>query len=182
MLAPQVAKKYATALFHLARDRGLIDQASDQFAHLDQLLVSDATLVQFLLAPHIREQEKTALLRTVFGNRLEPLFLEFLLLLVDKHRIGFLHDIIIHFRALVAEERGLIIARVITAVPLSETERRDLVIRLRRKTGKIVELDEKVESSILGGMIVILKDKIIDGSVRHKLTLLKEELLKLKVA
>jgi F-type H+-transporting ATPase subunit delta len=182
MLAQQVAKKYSTALFHIVREKGLMDLASAQFEQLDNLVKKDDTLLQFLLAPHILDQQKVALVRDVFKERLEPLFLEFLMVLVEKHRIGFLHDIIDEFRAQVAEARGIAVARVTTAVPLDDDARRRLIDRLQAKTGKTIELDEKIDRSILGGMIVILGDQIIDGSVRDQLSQLKEELMKLKVA
>ncbi len=182
MLAQQVAVKYSTALFNITRQKNLIDQAYAQFEQLDSIIKRDKTLLQFLLAPHILEQVKVKLIKDVFGPRLEPLFLEFLLVLIDKHRIGFLHEIVREFRALVEEERGVIKAHVTVARPLADDERRPLIERLQAKTGKTIELVEKVDPGILGGMIVILKDQIIDGSVKHKLSILREELMKLKVA
>ncbi len=182
MLAQQVAKKYSTALFNIVREKGLIDQAYQQFEQLDNLVKKDKSLLQFLLAPHILDQNKIALVKDVFGTRLEPLFLQFLLVLIDKHRIGFLHDIIEEFRARVADARGIIVARITTAVPLIDDARASLINRLKAKTGKTIELEERVDPAILGGVIVILDDQIIDGSVRHGLSLLKDELMKLKVA
>jgi len=181
MIAHEVAHKYSTALFNIVQEKKLIDQASEQFEQLDNLIKKDNSLLQFLLAPHILEQNKQALVKNVFGPRLEPLFLEFLLLLVGKHRIGYLHDIIEAFRDKVAYARGQIKAQVITAVPLTDDQRRKLTAKLNAKADMTVTLKEKVDSAIIGGMIVIMGDQIIDGSVRHNLLILKEELKKLKV-
>jgi len=182
MLAQQVATKYSTALFNIVREKNLVDRAYEQFEQLDIIINRDRTLLQFLLAPHILEDKKAALVREVFGPRVERLFLEFLLVLLEKHRIGFLHDIVREFRKLVEEARGIIKTRVVTAQPLTDDEQKRLVERLEARTGKTIRLVPRVDPSILGGMIVILKDQIIDGSVRHKLSILKEELMKLKVA
>lgn len=182
MLAQQVAKKYSSALFNIVREKGMVDQAFEQFEQLDNLVKKDDSLLQFLLAPHILDQFKVDLIKEVFGSRLEPLFLQFLLVLIEKHRIGFLHDIIEEFRARVAEARGIIVARVTTAVPLDDKARAGLIAKLTTKTGKTIELDEKADTAILGGVIVILGDQIIDGSVRNKLSILRDELMKLKVA
>ena len=182
MLAEQVAKKYSLALFNIVREQGLMDQAYVQFAGLDQILQNNKSLLQFLKAPHITDQDKIALVRRAFTGQLEPLFVEFILVLVAKYRIRFLHDIITAFRALVAEAKGLVVAQVMTAVPLADDQRRALIARLQARTGQTVELDEKVDKTLLGGMIIILGDQIIDGSVRHKLSLLRDELMKLKVA
>lgn len=182
MIAHQVAKVYSTALFNIVRKNGLIDEANDQFESLDALINMDDSLLHFLLAPHILDQQKIALLKDVLGPRLNPLFMEFLLVLVNKHRIGYLHEIIGAFRLLVAEARGIQITRVITAKALSDADRADLQARLAVRTGKTIEIEERVDPTILGGVIVILGDQIIDGSVRHGLSMLKEELMKLKVA
>jgi len=182
MLAQQVAKKYSTALFNIVREKKLVDEAYEQFAQLDHVVKSDKTLLQFLLAPHILDQDKEAAVKEIFGPRLEPLFLEFLLVLINKHRIGYLHDIVEEFRELVAEARGIAVARVTTAIPLDDQARSRLIEKLKAKTGKTIELEERVDPTILGGMIVILGDQIIDGSVRNELSRLKEQLMKLKVA
>lgn len=182
MIAHQVADKYSTALFNLVREKGLVNEAFEQFRQLDDVIKKDRSLLQFLLAPHILEQKKVALVKETLGPHLEPLFLEFLLVLIDKHRIGYLHEIIEEFRMKVSEERGIRIARVTTAAPMTDNQRQKLIARLEARTTMSVQLEEKVDPDILGGMIVILKDKIIDGSVRHKLALLKEELMKVKVA
>ena len=181
MLAQEVAKKYSTALFNIVREKSLIDEAYEQFEQLDGLVSKDDSLLQFLLAPHILDQNKVALLKDVFGKRLNPLFLEFLLVLVSKHRIGFLHEIIEEFRARVADARGMLVAKVTTAISLNDADRANLIARLAAKTGKTIELDEKIDPSILGGMIIIIGDQIIDGSVRHDLSQLRMELMKLKV-
>jgi F-type H+-transporting ATPase subunit delta len=182
MLAQQVAKKYSTALFNIVREKQLVDQAFEQFEQLDNLIKKDESLLQFLLAPHILDQDKISLVKEIFGTRLEPLFLQFLLVLIDKNRIGFLHEIIEEFRAKVAEARGIIVAKVTTSLPITDQARAKLIDKLHARTGKTIELEEKVDRKIMGGMVVILKDQIIDGSVKHNLSLLRDELMKLKVA
>jgi len=182
MLAQQIAQKYATALFRIVREKNLIEKAHEQFEALDKLLEREETFLQFLTAPHILEQDKEAFIRNVLGSRIEPLLLEFILFLMRKSRIGYLHQIIEQFQALVTEERGIVVAEVTSVIPLTPAERASLVERLSVKTEKKINLEEKVDPAILGGMKVMLKDEIIDGSIKHQLLLLKEELGKLKVA
>ncbi len=182
MLAQMVAKKYSTALFNIVKEKQMIDVAIEQFGQLDELINTDRSLLQFLLAPHILDGHKVDLVKTIFAKRLEPLFLEFLLLLVRKYRIGFLHEIIEEFRERVHTERGMIQAKIVTATTLTDQQRSDLKVKLAAKTGKKITLDEKIDPAILGGMVVIVGDQIIDGSVRHHLSVLKEGLMKLKMA
>ncbi|MBI5266953.1 MAG: F0F1 ATP synthase subunit delta [candidate division Zixibacteria bacterium] len=182
MIAQQVAQKYARALFMAAKGRNLIDKAYDQFEVLRQVIRKDRALLDFLTAPHVTDQQKLELVNKVFGTRLEKLFLEFLLVLMDKHRVQHLPDIIDAFERLVETEKGIVRASVVTAIPLSGDEERNVTARLESRTGKKVKLEKKVDPAILGGMIVIIDDEIIDGSVRHGLKQMREQLGKVKVA
>jgi len=181
MLAQEVARKYAQALFAAAKEKELIDKAYEQFNDLKAFLASDSTLLTFLKAPEVPEEHKEVLVRNVFRERIEQLFIEFLIVLVEKHRIAFLPEVIDEFTRLVEAEKGIGRATVITATPLNETEKSDLVTKLTAKTDLKIELEEKVDPDILGGMIVILHNEIIDGSVRRGLDLLEEQLVKVKV-
>ena len=181
MLVQEVARKYAQALFAAAKEKGLIDEAYEQFADLKAFLASDPSLLDFPKAPQVLEEQKLALVRDVFTERIERLLVEFLVVLVTKHRIPFLPEVIDEFTRLVEAEKGIGRATVITAVALDDAEKDDLVARLTAKTGLKIELEEKVGPDILGGMIVIVHNEIIDGSVRRGLDLLEEQLGKVKV-
>lgn len=182
MLAPEVAHKYGTALFLSAKDKGLLDKADEQFLSLKTLLAKDRSLLDFLNAPQVPDEKKIALIHTVFDSRMERPFVEFLLVLMDKHRISFLPEIVEQFDRMVKVAKGIAKVTVITAVPLSEAERSNMMASLARKTGLKIELDARVDTAILGGVIIIMHDKIIDGSVRHGLSLIEEQLEKVKVA
>ncbi len=181
MLAQEVARKYAQALFGAAKEKGLIDKAYEQFNDLKAFIASDSLLLDFLNAPQVLEEHKEELVRNVFRERIERLFVEFLIVLVEKHRIAFLPEVIDEFTRLVEAEKGIGRATVTTATPLNEKEKSGLVTKLTAKTGLKIELEEKVDPDILGGMIVILHNEIIDGSVRRGLDLLEEQLVKVKV-
>ncbi len=181
MQIEQLSKRYATALFNVVVERDLLAQAERELADVDALLKRDPTLMQILQAPHLLEQDKADMLKRVFTGRLHPVFIEFMLLVLDKHRIDYLHGIIEHFLALAAEAQGRLTALVTTAVALTDSERRDLKERLQAKTARTIELEEKIDPRLVGGVIVVLKDQIIDGSVQHKLTLLRDDLMKIAV-
>ncbi|MFQ5500294.1 MAG: ATP synthase F1 subunit delta [Candidatus Zixiibacteriota bacterium] len=181
MLAQEVAKKYSQALFDSANGKGLVDPAYDQLASLKELVAQDKTLLNFLQAPEVSDENKKALIRDVFGPRMERLFVEFLLVLIEKRRINFLPGIIDEFRILVEQAKGIARAYVTSAVPLDDKQRSDLVAGLAVRTGLTIELEEKVDPSILGGMIVVVNNEIIDGSVRHGLSVIEERLSRVRV-
>jgi len=182
MIAQEVAKKYAQALFLAAREKGLIDAAYEQLDDLKAFVETDPTLLRFLSAPQVLEENKLSLVRTVFGPRLERLFVEFLIVLVDRHRVAHLAEIIDEFLRLIEAEKGIGRATVITATPLDKKQRDDLIARLAAKTDLSIQVEEKVDPKILGGMIVIMHNEIIDGSVRHGLDLIEDQLAKVKVS
>ncbi|RKX28569.1 MAG: hypothetical protein DRP46_08430 [Candidatus Zixiibacteriota bacterium] len=181
MLAQQVAKKYSTALFELAREKNLLDNAWGQFKAIAEFLEKDRTLLDFMEAPQVPDDRKMALIKTVFAGRMEKSFFDFLLVLVDKRRFKYLPEIIDNFDMLVREEKGIAKAVCLTAEPITDAERQNLIKSLQQKTSLKVELEEKIDKSILGGMIVMLRNQIIDGSLKHGLDLLKNRLLKVKV-
>jgi len=182
MLAQEVAKRYAHGLFRSAHDKKLTDKGYEQLADLKAYLASDATLLNFLNAPQVLEENKLKLLRDVFSRRLDRLFVEFLVVLVHKHRARFLPEIIDEFARLVEAEKGVGRVTVITVVALGDKERTRLVERLTAKLKLKIVLEEKIDPRIIGGMIVITHSEIIDGSVRHGLDLIDERLRKVKVA
>jgi len=181
MIAAEVARKYAHALFLSTGQRGLVEQAYEQFSGLKQVLESDRSLLNFLSSPRVEDEQKLNVIHTVFGARMEQLFVEFLAVLVRKRRAGYMVEIIDEFNRLVEFEKGISRVTATTAVPLTEAERGNLLAALAAKTGQKIELESKVDSSIIGGMIVIMHDEIVDGSVRHGLDLLEDQLQKIKV-
>ncbi len=181
MLAQEIATKYSHALFLSAKEKGLIDKAYDQFKDLKAFIVSDSTLLNFLKAPQVLDEHKLTVVRDVFSNRIERLFVEFLVVLITKHRIAFLPEIIEEFTNLVEAEKGIGRVTVTAAVPLSDAEKNDLVTNLAAKTGLKIKLEEKVDPNILAGLIVTMRDEIIDGSVRRGLNLLEQQLAKVRV-
>ena len=181
MLIWEVAGKYAQALFLSAKERNLLDKVYEQMRDLKEVVEADRSLLNFLGAPQVLEEAKKSLIRDVFGKRLERLLVEFLVVLVDKGRAGFLVEIIDEYERLVEAENGVGRVTVITAVPLSDAERSRLSEKMAVKTGLKIVLEEKVDPSVIGGMIAILHDEIIDGSVRHGLNLAREQLDKVRV-
>jgi F-type H+-transporting ATPase subunit delta len=181
MIAQQVAKKYSNALFMSTVQRGLVDEAYEQFSRLRDVLEQDASLLKFLSNPKIEEEQKLGVIRSVFGARMEQLFVEFLAVLVRKRRAMYLVEIIDEFDRHVEFEKGIVRATAITAVPLAPSEVDSLRTTLATRTGKQIEMETKVDTAIIGGMVVVMADEIIDGSVKYGLDQLEEKLQKIKV-
>ena len=176
-----VAHKYARALFETALEAGNLDRVEQDMAALGALEATDASFHKFLVSPKALTEHKVQFVRTVFGPRLDPMAVHFLELLIDKNRIDILPDVVEGFRPLVEEHRGLLRARIMTAVALSPEQERRLKNGLDRLTGKNVILEKRVDPGVLGGVIVHLGTRILDGSLRNGLKLLNESLHRAEV-
>lgn len=168
-------------MFSSAKERNLLDKTYEQSTELLKLLSSDATLVKFLTAPQVPTEQKESLIRKVFGETLEDIFVEFLVVILKKRRAGFLPEIIEEFIELVEEAKGISRATAITAVPMSEQQGEKLRASLAARSGKKIFIEYKTDPNILGGLIVMVDGEIIDGSIRRGLNMIEEKLNKIRV-
>jgi len=181
MLAAEVAKRYAHGLFLLAQEKNAIDQVSEEMKDIDTLLERDRSLLNFLAAPQVRDQDKISVMRSVFSGKVSKIVEEFLMLVVTKHRDQHIHDIAEEFEEIVLDHKGFVKTQVITAVEITEDEKNRLKDKLEKKSNKKVLIKTRVDEAIIGGVIVVLGDKIIDKSIRYQLQLLNAQLRALKV-
>jgi len=116
-----------------------------------------------------------------FGEESSGLFVNFVMLLIDKKRLESFSEIADGYRHLYEQSQGIIEVRAITAIPLERELEERARETLEQKTGRQVRLIKSTDPDIIGGMILIIEDKIIDGSIRHQLGTLRKELSALKV-
>jgi len=176
-----VAGKYAHGLFDAGQASGLLDPLYDEAESLLAYLRQERKLAAFWTAPQIPDEDKLQIVRQAFEDRVSPMFLHFLLLLVEKHRIGYLPDILDLFIGRVKAHRGIVATRVFSAFPLDHDERERIAADVARRSGKQVELTVVVEPSLIGGLVVIVGNRVIDYSLKHFLDQLRGQLLALKV-
>lgn len=168
------AARYARAVFALAREA----EAEEQFA-ADIAVAADAFGqpggVAFLTDRKTPSQRKFAVIdQALAGLRLEVRNL--VKVVASKRRAELLPAIRDRFRELWDRERGVVHARVTTAVPLDSAEREAIAGRLSAMTGRRVELRDEVDPGIIGGLIVRIGDTLMDGSTRTRLLALKQRL------
>jgi len=176
-----VAKRYAHALFNVALKKGTVDIISSEIYQLKSFCDKDKRFIGFLAAPQVLTEHKISMVRTLFTTRLSPSLVSFMLLLIEKGRVDHLGEIAREFEKMVEVHKGLIKARVTTAVHVEEDYKNRLRERLEAITGKNVEVLHRIDKKILGGIIVQLNYNIIDDSVKHQLDTLKHDLMSLKV-
>ena len=177
----KVATRYAGALLASAKQAGVLDGVAESYAALLDMHISQSDLRVFLDSPQVRTEEKKELLANVFGGRIEPLLLNFVYLLLDKNRIENFRDIGEEFAHLVEQERGVMRARVTTAVALPADLEEQLQAKLSALTGRTMILDKRIDPAVIGGVKVVMEDKILDGTVRTNLDALRRTLEKAPV-
>lgn len=164
-----VEKVYSEALFELAAENGTTEDTEKELSAVVGIFGENPDLYSVLSAPTISDKDKTGIVEKIFGGRVSETTLSFLCLLTRKGRINHLEGIASAYRALWCEEAGILEVRVVSAVALSDTQRKALSDKLSQKYGKRIIMTEKTDPDILGGVIVSFGDTMLDGSVRTKL-------------
>ena len=181
-MVPQgIAKRYATALFNAALDKKIEGEINEELQSFRTLLADNPSFRAFLLSPQVLTEDKTKLLEDALGGRAVRLFYEFVMLVIDKKRFLVIDEMIDAYNYLYERHLGVVEVKAITAVPMAEKMAESIRKRLSDVIGKKVRLTQQVEPDIIGGIILIMEDKIIDGSVRFELEKLKRELDEIRV-
>jgi F-type H+-transporting ATPase subunit delta len=172
-----VARNYAAALFDLAEQKQLHDSFAETVADLEAAFASEPRLAMFLASPKVSAAAKKDALRGALKNRAHPLFLNFLMVLVDKRRQRLLLDVGREYRNLLDEHRGRLHVQVTLAHQPEAKVRADLAQQLGRSLGREVIPHIQVNRDILGGIIVRFGDRVLDGSLRRRMLSLRRRLL-----
>jgi F-type H+-transporting ATPase subunit delta len=178
MASDPLVKSYAEALFQVARAEETLNRVEEELTRLNKSLDSNAELREFLSNPQIASDGKKSAFSQIFGGKISPITLHWMNMVVDQGRQRRLPMIIEAFLTLAQEAREKITAEVITSIPLSEDLAKRLEQELSKATKKRVFLKPIVDDSILGGVIVKIENKVIDGSVKHRLEEIRNEMIK----
>lgn len=172
-----LARRYALALYEVAGAKNKVDEYIDDLKQIETLIKENTDLKNVINNPEISTSKKMEIFKGVFENNIEKEILSFLLILVEKHRIVDLQDIILQMDEIRLEEKNEVIAIVKTVVPLNDNERTSLTAKLKAKYNKLIILKESIDASILGGVYVRVGDEVIDGTVKNKIDEIKKLML-----
>ena len=177
MKADPIVSAYAEALFRLASAEEVADRVEEELHEIERLYHSNAEMKEFINNPRVKAEGKKDALSELLGDKLSRITLNHMHLIVDQERGRMLPKIAEEYYRLAGEARAKITAEVVTALPISDDTRAKLGEHLGKLTKKDVYLRARVDESILGGAIVRIGDKVLDGSVRNKLKQLKEQMI-----
>jgi F-type H+-transporting ATPase subunit delta len=173
-----IARNYAETLLELARRNGdfrgwgqLADEVSDAMQR-------DRTLRLFLESPRVSASDKNRIINKAFEGQLPPQFIRFLQALVNHRRQMLLPEIAHAYHDLVDQVEGRLHASVTVAEEPGEKDRQSISSQLSRAYGKEVVPHFTVNPAILGGLVVRVGDTVLDGSVRRRLAMLRQRMLR----
>jgi len=170
-----VARPYAEAAFKLADQAGALAKWSEMLAALAQV-GEDARVRAAVADPNLSDAKVAGIFISILSGKLDGNAENFVRVLATNGRLELLPQIREQFEALKNEREGVVEAEVQAAFELSDAQLADLVQRLEKKTGRKVRASVKVDRELIGGVKIVLGDKVIDGSARAQLGALETAL------
>ncbi len=169
-----IAGRYASALFELASDAKQIPAVGKDLARFDALIAGSADLEHLVKSPAFTADQQIAAVSAVLAKaKITGLAANFIKLVASKRRLFAIRGMVTAYNALADQRAGVVKAEVTVADTLSDKNRKADVEALRAVTGKTVTISEKVDPSLIGGIIVKMGSRMVDSSVRTKLNSLK---------
>jgi F-type H+-transporting ATPase subunit delta len=170
----EIASVYARSLFEVAKEQGKLDTIHDELGEFADALNGSRELQVFLFSPYFSTKEKSdGLAKAISGA--DETFMNFLGLLIEKHRAPAIFRVRAEFDALWEEENKLLPVQITSAVELDESTVKHVGDRISEQTGRKVELSARVEPEILGGIVVRVGNSILDASIRNRLENLRKQ-------
>ena len=181
MATSEVAKVYASALLEIAHEKNAVAKIEEELAFISELLKNDQDLMRYLSAPGITKESKKQFIEKVFGRELSELMVTFLKVLIDNGRQQDIIDINIAFGELIDIVNNRQKIKLITSIKLDSEIINRIKMSLEDRFNNNIVVEEVVDPSILGGIIVKVDDLIIDASLKNDLLKLREKLLQSKI-
>jgi len=171
-----VDRVYARALFEAAQEKGRLEPVREGLEQVVAAAAEVPELRELLRNPQLDPRARAAALEDVLAGG-DDLLRNFLLVLVDKGRIGELEVIAEEFERLVAEQEGVLSAELTTAVELSDDDERRLLQQIETASGRKVEATRHVDPGLIGGIVLQVGSYRLDASVRGRLDRLRRALV-----
>lgn len=167
-------RHYAEALFLVARAEGRLNEVEDELFRFARVLEGSDELREALTDAHIPASRRQQIVEDLLQGRATEVTSALVSLVVGAGRAHDLTGIIRELVEMSASENDLAVAEVRSAIELTEDQRTRLAAALRQSLGRSVEIKVIIDPTVLGGIITQVGDTVIDGSVRHRLSQLRE--------
>ncbi len=174
MAQTRAAIRYAKAVLDLAKDQKSAPAVNDDMKSIANAVVASKELDEMLQSPVVPNATKRSALLAVFKD-LNKLSVNLIDTLITNKRIDVLGDVAQKYNQLFDQEQGTQVAKVTTAVPLTDELKKLVLVKVKELTGKDAEINNVIDENILGGFILRVGDLQYDASIANKLSKLKRE-------
>lgn len=166
----KICKPYAEGLFEIAKNRKLLTEINDQLEIIKIVLKKIPEFQYFLANPLIDKEIKKNTLKIIFSKTVNSIILNFLLLLVDKKRIIYFHDIADEFTLIWNKITNTQLVEVYSVISLTETQKEYLINKLKKITrANSIQLNLKIDKALIGGLIIKFSSNLIDLSLKGQI-------------
>lgn len=172
----ELGREYGDGLYALCAEENLTDEVLMQLAMLREQFRLEKDFIRLLSNTALPKQERTQILDKALRGQVHPYVLNFLKILCERGALGDFESCEQAYRQRYNRENGVAEATVTTGAALSAPERDKLLARLNQLTGRKVHLTEKVDASLLGGVLLEVDGKRYDNTLRHRLAEIRQAL------
>ena len=165
----QIAATYAQALYDLAKDENLTEAILTQLQALQEGFSAEPDFLRLLSTPGLSKEERCGIVDASFREKVHTYVLSFIKILVEKGYVRHFADCCKAYKTLYNADHGILPVLAVTAVALNDTQKQKLTAKLETITGKTVELENRVDASVLGGVRLDYDGKRVDGTVQNRL-------------
>lgn len=181
-MAKLVSKTYGEALFETAMEGQKAEELLEEIQTVNTLLEQNSDFDKLMKHPGVPKLEKVQLVEKIFQGNVSDELTGFLKIVVEKERYKDLQEIFRYYTDKVKEVSGIGVAYVTTAAELTQTQKESVKERLLATTSyRTMEMHYQTDSSLIGGMVIRINDRVVDSSIRTKLNELTKQLLQIQL-
>ena len=182
-MAKLISKTYGEALFDLCQEKQSLESVETEIKAVKEAFAENADLYKFLNHPKITKEEKVTFIERILKDRVSEDVTGFLVIIVEKGRYDEIDQIFDYFLAKVREYRNIGVAHVTSAVKLTKEQKEKLVTKLLATTKYVqFEMNYQTDTSLIGGLVVRIGDRVVDSSIKTKLKNLSKDLLRIQMS
>ncbi|MDY0086995.1 MAG: ATP synthase F1 subunit delta [Coriobacteriia bacterium] len=176
MTTSEIARTYARVLYDLATVADVVDVADAGIRIAAETIRGHIDLRTALTDTGIPVEKRRDIVREIFGETVVPEVVSIVTLAVDRGHVDVLGEVVRHFGEIAESERNIVVAEITTAIPLDEALRASITDKLAAALGRPVSLLERVDGSIVGGIIIKVGGRVLDGSLSAQLDAVRASL------
>lgn len=172
-----VASRYAKSLIELAKEKNVVDEVYNDMVLFSKTADENPVLMKVLGSPIVRHEKKLGILKGLFQDKVNPVSFSIFNIITRKNREAILDAIADEYVKLYDDHMGIQKATVVSSIALTPEVKKEFISSLEASTGKKIQLEEKVDDSLVGGYILRVGDRQVDASLKSQLNALKVKLV-----